>query len=234
MKGIDFDRLQDETKVDAYLSELYANSFTVAGSIEYITAFSYAKWPDCQVGFYTISHFNGARTAKYNDMVNLLYKEAGKNHIKILDLWHNDTISAWKGNLFCLYMDDLHHPKKAGYLQWTPFFERAIVDWMPPAKPVEPADPEEPEQPEQPGQSDQPGEHVDPGDSGGGNDSGDQKDGTSTDGDTNGGSDGSSDSNGGSDGGSDGNGGSDGDSNGGESESNDDITSIILSWLRAA
>ena len=84
----------------------------------------------------------------------------------------------------------------------------------------------EPEQPDQPGQSDQQGEQVDPGDSGGGNDSGGQKqNGEPTDGDTNGG-DGGSDGNGGSDGGSDG--------NGGGSESNDDITSVILSLFRAA
>ncbi|MGX8774434.1 MAG: fibronectin type III domain-containing protein [Bacillota bacterium] len=131
MKEIDFDKLQDENEVDAYLEELYANSFNVAGAIEYITAFAYAKWPDCKVVFYTIKHFNGGNSAKYVEMINLLKKEAGPNKIGIIDLWSNSTISAWSGNNLCKYMGDKYHPRKAGYLQWTPIFEERLAAWMP-------------------------------------------------------------------------------------------------------
>lgn len=231
---LDFNDL-DEEKVQ----ELYEKADTVGGAIGYITAYAQYYWPDCQIVFYTVRN-NGYNT-QYTKMRTMLYdaqKKYGMNQydkhmIEIIDMWSVKELTDVKSHLetFCLYMYDNNHPKMAGYLhQWTPEFEKAFIKWMPPAKPADP------EEPEQPGQSEQPGEQIDPGDSGGGNDPGDQKDGTSTDGDTNGGSDGGSDGNSESDGnsGSDGSGGSDGDSNGGESESNDDITSIILSWLRAA
>ena len=149
-KAIDFTRLQDEETSDAYLESLYNNSFTVAGAIEYITAFAYAKWPGCQVVFYTVSKYSGGMSDYYNQMVSLLYKEASSNNIAILDLWNDPTISAWTKNYLHLYMADLHHPKKAGYLEWTPLFELFLADWMPEAVPDEPEGPEEPDDSQNP------------------------------------------------------------------------------------
>ena len=144
-----FDKLNNEDTADAYLKQLYGKSFDVAGAIEYITALAYAKYPDCQVVFYTVSHFTGGKSAQYAKMVNLLKQEAELQKIKtedgdgnvnktdaiqILDLWNDPDISAWKWNVFCLYMADSHHPKRAGYLQWTPYFEKAIAKAMPPKR----------------------------------------------------------------------------------------------------
>ena len=135
--GIDFDRLQGED-AEAYLEELYDGAYTVAGSIEYITAFAYARWPDCQVMFYTITRFNGGSSANYINMMSLLNAEADANRIEILDLWNQASGLAYpslSGNRLCMYMADSHHPKKAGYQQWTPYFESAldsVITAMPP------------------------------------------------------------------------------------------------------
>ena len=126
-KGIPIGEARKITDDDS-LNSLFDNAYTVAGSIEFITAFAHSKWPGCKVVFYTISHFDGGYSGNYNKMVDLLYEEASLNDFTILDLWNDSTISAWKGNVFCLYMNDAHHPKKAGYLQWTPYFEEFLAE----------------------------------------------------------------------------------------------------------
>ena len=133
-KGIDFERLQGEdADADAYLDELYDGAYTVAGSIEYITAFAYKNWSDCQVVFYTITRFNGGSSANYVKMMSLLNDETA-NHINVVDLWNRAGGLAYpslSGNNRCMFMADAHHPKKAGYQKWTPYFESALKDWMP-------------------------------------------------------------------------------------------------------
>ena len=144
---IDFDSLSD-----ADLESLYEGATTVAGSIAYITAFAYKKWPDCQVVFFTVRN-NGGK--KYAEMRTLLYEAKAKygkyalsykdlagegatgfedrNRIEIIDMWSVSALTNIKGNNYCMYMNDANHPKKAGYLyQWTPVFESSLIAWMPP------------------------------------------------------------------------------------------------------
>ena len=126
-KGIRFDMLQGEGE-EAYLEELYEDAYV------------YAKWPACQVMFYTISRFNGGSSANYINMMSLLNAEAETNNIAIIDLWNKASGLAYpslSGNRRCMYMADAHHPKKAGYQQWTPYFESAldsIITGMPPVE----------------------------------------------------------------------------------------------------
>lgn len=131
--------ITDEVLMDGIDSSLF-DTRTVAGSIEYITAFAYEHWPDCQVVFYTIR--NNGYNDRYAQMRKLLYdiqakwNADGVERIKIIDIWSESSITNLSGNAFILYMADANHPKKAGYLeQWTPIFEKYLRLWMP-VKPV--------------------------------------------------------------------------------------------------
>lgn len=135
--GVELGELADIDQVNAGNIDLNAlDTKTVAGAIEYITAFAYQHWPDCQVVFYTIR--NNGYNDRYPQMRKLLYQVQaewnadGVERIRIIDIWNESAITNLSGNAFILYMADANHPKKAGYLeQWTPIFEKYLRLWMP-------------------------------------------------------------------------------------------------------
>lgn len=153
LKGIDFSRLSGDAAADAYLKQLYSNGGTVAGAIEYITAYAYNKWPGCQVVFFTVRDVRAFKNygQHYAKMRSLLYnaqkrygKRDGRNRLEIIDMWSNSSLTNLKGNTFCLYMNDVNHPKRAGYLkQWTPEFEKCLSQWMPAKYTITFKDPDE-------------------------------------------------------------------------------------------
>ncbi len=143
LKGIDFNKLTGDS-ASSYLGQLYSRTNTVAGAIEYITAYAYNKWPGCQVVFFTVRDVRQFKSygQQYAEMRKMLFsaqkkygkraKDDTRNRIEIIDMWSNSSLTNLKGNTFFLYMNDVNHPKKAGYLkQWTPQFEKQLSLWLP-------------------------------------------------------------------------------------------------------
>ena len=157
IRGIDMSRLTGKNDANAndYLAKLYKRTNTVAGAIEFVTAYAYNRWPDCQVVFFTVRDVRKFKNygKQYAKMRSLLYKARGRygarnlvygsesgsttvkrNRIEVIDMWSNSALTNLKGSKFCLYMRDLNHPKRAGYLkQWTPEFEKNLSKWLPPS-----------------------------------------------------------------------------------------------------
>jgi len=142
--GVDFNKLTGDADANKYLSQLYNKGNTVAGAIDYITAYAYNRWPGCQVVFFTVRDVRQFKSygQQYAKMRSLLFnaqkrygkraKDDTRNRIEIIDMWSNSSLTKLKGNTFCLYMNDINHPKKAGYLkQWTPQFEKNLSQWLP-------------------------------------------------------------------------------------------------------
>ncbi len=103
----------DFTKLDNF------NTHTIAGAMEYITAYSKNKWNDCDVMFYTNPKYD---SEPYEKMVELAHALTAKWNTSIIDLWNNEEFNQISDEERTLYMADPIHPTKAGYLKWwTPF-----------------------------------------------------------------------------------------------------------------
>ena len=151
--GIDFNKLTGDDDAVSYLETLKKKGNTVAGAIDYITAYAYNRWPGCQVVFFTVrdvrqfknygQQYAQMRTALFNAQKRYGTRD-NRNRIEIIDMWSNSSLTNLKGNTFCLYMNDINHPKKAGYLkQWTPEFEKCLSQWMPAKYTITFKDPDE-------------------------------------------------------------------------------------------
>jgi len=99
------------------------NDKTVAGAIEYITAYAQTKW-SCPVIFYipTKPKSKWAYQDKYQKMINALYSIQSKwnsqyeDQVQIIDLWNDPKAkyTSTDDRLLCMY--NTLHPTKAGYL----------------------------------------------------------------------------------------------------------------------
>ena len=161
LPDLDFNKIADPEQKADYITELYNKANTVGGAIGYITAFAYAKWPDCQVVFFTVrdngynEYYGGMRkmlldAQKKYGTYNLSYGAGdgyeNRNRIEIIDMWAMKELTNLKGNQYCFYMNDANHPNKAGYLyQWVPAFEESLINWMPPVKPAVSEEPDQPD-----------------------------------------------------------------------------------------
>lgn len=97
---------------------------TIAGAIEYITAYAEKRW-HCPVVFYSNPRYD---SEEYAEMVELLKQLSDKWGFKIIDLWNNGEFNNISEEERKLYMADPIHPTKAGYLKWwVPFFEDSGV-----------------------------------------------------------------------------------------------------------
>ncbi len=100
---------------------------TVAGAIEYITAYAQEKW-NCPVVFYANPHYD---SPAYGEMVELLHRLAEKWGIAVIDLWSDGDFNAITEEQRALYMADIIHPTQAGYLEWwTPVMEQTLYRVM--------------------------------------------------------------------------------------------------------
>lgn len=98
---------------------------TVAGSIEYIIAYSEETW-NCPVVFYTNSYYE---SEEYKAMVDLLYEIQEKWNIGIIDMYTDQEFNDIDQKTYDLYMWDEIHPTKAGYLEWwTPYMEKRLEE----------------------------------------------------------------------------------------------------------
>ncbi len=96
---------------------------TVAGAIEYITAYSYETW-GCPVIFYTGTKYD---SRNYEKMIELLYKLQEKWQFLILDLWNDEEMNSVSKADYKLYMANGIHPTRAGYRDWwLPKFEEEL------------------------------------------------------------------------------------------------------------
>ncbi|MBQ9544054.1 MAG: SGNH/GDSL hydrolase family protein [Clostridia bacterium] len=103
------------------------DTHTVAGAIEYVTAYSRRTW-DCPVLFYTNPRFD---CAEYERMTSLLYAAEKKWGFTVIDLWNDEEINSIPDDLKALYMHDPIHPTASGYRDlWTPVFRKALTELL--------------------------------------------------------------------------------------------------------
>lgn len=113
--------VDDHYDIDAF------DTKTVAGAIEYITAYAYRTW-GCPVIFYTGTKYD---SRNYEKMIDLLYELQQKWQFTVLDLWHDEDMNRVTKKEYRLYMANGIHPTRAGYRDWwLPKFETALASVM--------------------------------------------------------------------------------------------------------
>lgn len=101
---------------------------TIAGAIE--TIISYVKETfGCPVVFYTGTY---AEKENYEEMVDLLLQIQEKWGIGVVDMFHNEDMTAIYGtDLYNEYMHDEVHPFRKGYVEWwTPVIEEYLTEFL--------------------------------------------------------------------------------------------------------
>lgn len=110
-----------------------ADTTTVIGAIEYITAVAKEKWPDANISFYT-----GVYTSNnvYKTMVTALnnVKGSDKLNVGVLDLYNDSGMRTLIDNDKTSYSEymasDGLHPTEAGYREWIgPKFEEYLAQY---------------------------------------------------------------------------------------------------------
>nr|WP_295277831.1 SGNH/GDSL hydrolase family protein [uncultured Blautia sp.] len=101
---------------------------TIAGAIETIISYVQETF-GCPVVFYT-----GTYTEKenYDQMVDLLLQIQEKWGIGVVDMFHNEEMTAVYGtDLYNEYMHDEVHPFRKGYVEWwTPVIENYLIEYI--------------------------------------------------------------------------------------------------------
>lgn len=101
---------------------------TIAGAIETIISYVQETF-GCPVVFYT-----GTYTEKenYDQMVDLLLQIQEKWGIGVVDMFHNEEMTAVYGtDLYNEYMHDEVHPFRRGYVEWwTPVIENYLIEYL--------------------------------------------------------------------------------------------------------
>ena len=101
---------------------------TIAGAIEKII--SYVKETfGCPVVFYTGTYIE---KEGYDEMVDLLLQIQEKWGIGVVDMYHNEEMTALYGtDLYNEYMHDEIHPFRKGYVEWwTPVIEEYLTEFL--------------------------------------------------------------------------------------------------------
>ena len=101
---------------------------TIAGAIETIIAYARDTY-NCPVAFYSGSF---CEKENYAEMVQLLLDIQKKWDICVIDLFHNEEMTALYGtDLYHTYMFDEVHPTRAGYVEWwTPVIDAELTEYM--------------------------------------------------------------------------------------------------------
>ena len=101
---------------------------TIAGAIETIISYVEDTF-HCPVVFYTGTY---CVKENYAEMVDLLLKIQEKWGIGVIDMYHNEEMTAVYGtDLYNTYMYDEVHPYRIGYVEWwTPVIEQGLQDYL--------------------------------------------------------------------------------------------------------
>ncbi|MGN1141390.1 MAG: SGNH/GDSL hydrolase family protein [Oliverpabstia sp.] len=101
---------------------------TIAGAIETIISYTEETF-GCPVVFYTGSY---CEKENYAEMVELLLKIQEKWGIGVIDLFHNEDMTAIYGtDEYNSYMSDEVHPTRKGYVEWwTPVIEEELCEFL--------------------------------------------------------------------------------------------------------
>ncbi|MGN1099955.1 MAG: SGNH/GDSL hydrolase family protein, partial [Christensenellales bacterium] len=100
---------------------------TVCGAINAIVDYAKSTW-NCPVIFYTNAYYE---SENYSAMVEALKEIAALKGIGVIDLYTDTAFNEITGEQRSLYMADVIHPTKAGYLEWwTPKMEQYIYDYI--------------------------------------------------------------------------------------------------------
>lgn len=98
---------------------------TVCGAVEYIITYVRKTW-NCPVVFYTNAYY---ASEEYAAMVAALQKIAEKYSIGVIDLYTDQAFNDIDEAQRALYMADVIHPTRAGYLEWwTPVIEKKLIE----------------------------------------------------------------------------------------------------------
>ena len=112
-------------EISSSYEEMFFDTKTVAGAIEYVIAYAKKTW-NCPVLFYTGTKY---KSEAYEKMVGLLKKIAEKWDIDVLDLWNDPEMNAVDKRDYDRYMVNGIHPSMAGYRDWwTPKFEEKLKE----------------------------------------------------------------------------------------------------------
>ncbi len=122
---------------------------TITGAMEFILAYIRETW-NCPVVFYInayldrsyIEHFALTHPEfpvdieqachdlldNYEEMIRILYELSKKWNFEIADLWNNEEIQNASFEVKDLLMNDVIHPRRAGYLFWyVPEIRKALI-----------------------------------------------------------------------------------------------------------
>lgn len=101
---------------------------TIIGAIESIISYTEEIF-GCPVIFYTGTYYE---SEEYETMVDYLLQIQDKWGIGVIDMFHNDEMTAIYGSdLYYTYMSDEIHPTRKGYTEWwTPFIEQGIESFL--------------------------------------------------------------------------------------------------------
>lgn len=101
---------------------------TIAGAIETIISYVQETF-GCPVVFYTGTY---AEKENYEEMVDLLLQIQEKWGIGVVDMFHNEEMTAVYGtDLYNEYMHDEVHPFRKGYVEWwTPVIEEYLTEYL--------------------------------------------------------------------------------------------------------
>ena len=101
---------------------------TIAGAIETIISYVQETF-GCPVVFYTGTY---AEKENYDQMVDLLLQIQEKWGIGVVDMFHNEEMTAVYGtDLYNEYMHDEVHPFRKGYVEWwTPVIEEYLTEYI--------------------------------------------------------------------------------------------------------
>ena len=101
---------------------------TIAGAIETIISYVQETF-GCPVVFYTGTY---AEKENYEEMVDLLLQIQEKWGIGVVDMFHNEEMTAVYGtDLYNEYMHDEVHPFRKGYVEWwTPVIEEYLIEFL--------------------------------------------------------------------------------------------------------
>lgn len=96
---------------------------TICGAINYIINYVRSTW-NCPIVFYTNAYFNNK---SYQKMVNIIKEISKLRNIYVIDMFNNEEFNKISDEERKLYMADIIHPTKAGYLKWwTPEIEKEL------------------------------------------------------------------------------------------------------------
>lgn len=131
-------KIDTDNKFDLFICQLSTNDATqnkevgkldetdtrtICGAINYIISYVQSTWK-CPIVYFTNTYFD---SAPYKKMVEIIKEISHLRKIHVIDLFNNKKLNDITNEERRLYMADIIHPTKVGYLKWwTPEIEKEL------------------------------------------------------------------------------------------------------------